>query len=181
MHSEQFEAAWRLVREAVPPAVIGAWAVVGVVVALFIVRFREDRREGVKAGAALVVASVALGCFIFCVRHDKRVHYGRVGDVLADVGALRGKRLQVHGYVACGSIRHVAGSEDYRFTIQHLPSEPDVALEVRYTGLAPDTFVEGKEVLVDGSLGDDGVLDAIPDGVMAKCGNRLAIECREMP
>jgi cytochrome c-type biogenesis protein CcmE len=177
--SEQLEAVWRLVQQAVPPVVIGAWAVVGVLVALLIVRFRNDRREGLKAGAALVTASVALGCFICAVRHDPMVHYGRVGDVVADVGAVRGKRLHVHGYVACGSIRHSAGTDGYHFIIQHLPSQPDVVLEVRYKGLVPDTFVAGKEVMVSGTLGDDGVLDAIPHGITAKCGSRLQVRCAE--
>jgi cytochrome c-type biogenesis protein CcmE len=177
MDSAQLEAVWRLAQDAVPPVVIGVWAVVGVVVALFMVRFRKDWREGVKACAALVVASVALGCFVCWARRDTRVHYRRVGGVLADVSALHGKGLQVHGYVACGSIRHLAGTDDYRFTIQHLPSQPDVALEVRYMGVVPDTFVAGNEVIVSGSLGDDGVLDAIPDGIMAKRENRSAIAC----
>lgn len=180
MDSEQLEAGWRLAQQALPPVVVGVWAVVSVAVALFIVRFRTDAREGVKAGAALAVASIALGCFVYWARHDTRIHYGRVGDVLADSGALRGKRVQVHGYVSCGSIRHPTGTDDYRFTIQYLPSQPDVVLEVRYTGLVPDTFVAGKEVMVSGILGDDGVLDAIPDGIVAKCVSRMPpIACRE--
>jgi hypothetical protein len=55
--------------EPVPAIVIGAWALVGLVVVAFIVRFRTDWREGVKAGAALVAAAVALGCFISYARH----------------------------------------------------------------------------------------------------------------
>jgi cytochrome c-type biogenesis protein CcmE len=174
------EAVWRWAQESVPPVVIGAWAVVGVVVALFIVRFRKDWREGVKAGVPLAVASVALGCFICWARQDTTVHYyERVGDVLRDGEGLRGKRLKVHGYVTCGSVHQVIGTDDYRFTIQHLPSQSDLRLEVRYTGLLPDTFVAGKEVVVSGRLAADAVLDAIPDGIMAKCGNRLPLACDE--
>ena len=62
---------------------------------------------------------------------------------------------------------------------RHLLSQSDVTLEVRYAGLVPDTFVEGNEVIVSGSLADDGVLDAIPDGIMAKCVNRLPMACDE--
>jgi cytochrome c-type biogenesis protein CcmE len=158
--------------EPVPAIVIGAWALGGLVVVAFIVRFRTDRREGVKAAAALVVAAVALGCFIWHARRDTTVHYRQVDDVLVNGDALRGKRLQVHGFVACGSIWRAAAADVYRFKIQHLPSGPDVTLEVRYAGLVPDTFGPGNEVIVSGSLDADGVLDAIPDGIMAKCGNR---------
>jgi cytochrome c-type biogenesis protein CcmE len=165
--------------EPVPPIVVIAWALLAGLVGAFIIRFRSDWREGVRAGAALVGAAVALGCFIWHARQDRTVHYKRVGEVLVNGEALRGKQLQVHGYVACGSVWRVAGGGDYRFKIQHLPSQPDVTLEVRYSGLVPDTFVEGNEVIVTGSLDDDGVLDAIPDGIMAKCGNRLPLGCGE--
>jgi len=171
------EAAWQWAEGPVPPVVVGVWAVVGVVVALFIVRFRKDWRAGMKAGVPLVVASVALGCFVCWARQDRRGHYEGVGGVLVNGEALRGERLQVHGYVSCGSIRHAMGTDDYRFTIHHLPSRPDVTLEVRYTGLIPDTFVAGKEVVVSGRLDADGVLHAIPDGIMAKCGSKFVDPC----
>ena len=64
-----------------------------------------------------------------------------------------------------------------RQRVQHLLAQSDVALEVRYTGLVPDMFVEGNEVVITGSLAADGVFDAIPDGIMAKCGNRLPLAC----
>ena len=70
-----FEAAWRLAQEPVPPVVFGAWALLAAIVAVFIVRFRTDWREGVKAGAALVVAAVALGSLVWQVRRDTMVRF----------------------------------------------------------------------------------------------------------
>ncbi len=168
MNGEQLEAAWRLAREPVAAGVVGVWAAIGVAVAVFIVRFRTDWGEGVKAGAALVAAGVALGLFVCCARRNPMVRHQRVGDVLVNGEGLRHKRVKVNGYVACGLNRHPPGTDDYRFKIKCLPSQPDVALEVRYTGLVPDTFVAGNEVVIDGGL-----------AVMAKCGNRLPIRCAE--
>jgi cytochrome c-type biogenesis protein CcmE len=39
---------------------------------------------------------------------------------------------------------------------------------VRYTGVVPDTFKNGAEVVVKGRLGPDG-FQVDPDGIMAKC------------
>ncbi len=37
-----------------------------------------------------------------------------------------------------------------------------------YTGIVPDTFKDGSEVVLKGTLGPDG-FQVEPDGVMAKC------------
>jgi hypothetical protein len=77
------EQLWAVAQEPVPAAVVGAWGLLGAVIAVFIVRFRSDRHEGVKAGAALVAASVALA---FLIRHERersRSHDQRMGEVLA--------------------------------------------------------------------------------------------------
>jgi cytochrome c-type biogenesis protein CcmE len=182
MTHEQLWSALRLAQEPVPAVVVGAWGLLGAVIAIFIVRFRSDWRAGVKAAAALVAASVALGYLVWRARQDPTVHYKRVGDVVANPESARGRRLLVHGYVNCGSIQHRVGTDDYRFEIQHLPWQPDVTLEVRYTGLVPDTFVQGNEVIVSGTLSDAGVLDAVPDGIRANCGNMLPINrCETQP
>jgi len=41
-------------------------------------------------------------------------------------------------------------------------------LPVRYTGVVPDTFKDGAEVVLKGRLGPDG-FSVDKDGVMAKC------------
>src|SRR6185295_3389488 len=42
-------------------------------------------------------------------------------------------------------------------------------ISANYTGLVPDTFKSGAEVVARGMLGDNERLDVIPDGIMAKC------------
>ena len=78
------ERLWAVAQEPVPAMVVGAWGLLGAVIAVFIVRFRSDLREGVKAGAALVAASVALGFFIVRAREASRVHDPRVGRAIVD-------------------------------------------------------------------------------------------------
>ena len=38
-----------------------------------------------------------------------------------------------------------------------------------YTGLVPDTFKDGAEVVAKGTLTPENGLNVIPDGIMAKC------------
>lgn len=156
MTHEQLWAAWRLAQEPVPAVVVGAWGLLGAVIAIFIVLFRWDWRAGVTLAGFLVAATVTL---LWTPTYRTGELYKRVGDVVSDPGDVRGRRLQVHGYVKCGSIHHRAGTDSYRLEIQHLPSQPDVKLEVRYRGLVPDTF------------------DAIPDGIMAKHVTRPTPDC----
>ena len=41
-------------------------------------------------------------------------------------------------------------------------------IDAEYTGLVPDTFQDGSEVVISGQLGSHGFTVA-PNGVMAKC------------
>jgi cytochrome c-type biogenesis protein CcmE len=178
MTGEQLEAAWRLARAAVPPVVIGAWAVVAAVVALFIVRFRKDWREGVMAGAALIAATVALGCLVWRARAESLEGFQYVEKVVANPQVMFDKALDVCGHVACGSIERRRGTDSYRFKIQGLQPQTNVLLEARYTGPVPDTFTAGKLVVVQGKLGADGVFDVVEGGIMVSdCGYSRPIYC----
>ena len=42
-------------------------------------------------------------------------------------------------------------------------------ISANYTGLVPDTFKSGAEVVAKGTIGADNVLQIVPDGIMAKC------------
>jgi len=138
MTGEQLEAAWRWAREPVPAVVVGVWAAVALLVALFVVRFRKDWRAGVKAGVALVAASLALGCLVSRARSESPEEFRYVDQVVANPEVMRGRRLAVCGHVACGSIERRRGTRSYRFKIQGLQPQTNVVLEARYTGPARD-------------------------------------------
>ena len=154
-----------------PPVVIGAWAVVGAVVARFIVRFRKDRREGVKAGVSLLASSVALVFLVvWQAEQEPPESFWDVGRVVAQPDAVRGKRVIVMGHLGCGSIIRQQGS-NYRFAIQGLKRQVDAVLEARYTGLTSDSLKAGDFIVARGKLAADGVLDLVEDGIMVNnCG-----------
>jgi len=70
----------------------------------------------------------------------------------------------LHGYVTKDSIRRQRESLDYRFTIENKGQ----TVTASYSGVVPDTFKDGAEVVLKGRLGPHG-FDVEPDGVMAKC------------
>jgi cytochrome c-type biogenesis protein CcmE len=96
--------------------------------------------------------------------------YRMVDQVVAEGPSLRGARLQVHGFVAAGSVTESAPAGErrrYRFRIEtHVP-RPAASLEVFYEGGMPDTFGPGAEVIVAGGLDESGTL--VARTVSAKC------------
>jgi cytochrome c-type biogenesis protein CcmE len=117
-----------------------------------------------KIGATLLVLGLAFAGLMYSTLSEGTEFYKHVDEVTADRAAWQGKRLQLHGFVVDKSILRRPDTLDYRFQVQ----SNGKVLPVRYSGVVPDTFKDGAEVVLKGRLGPDGfVVDK--DGVMAKC------------
>jgi cytochrome c-type biogenesis protein CcmE len=79
---------------------------------------------------------------------------------LHDVGIKLGAR------VVPGSIKRVAGGREYAFTV----TDGARQVPVIYRGIAPDTFTDGVDVVVEGRMGQDGTFHATT--LLAKCASR---------
>ena len=77
-----------------------------------------------------------------------------------DVGLKLGAR------VVPGSIRREAGGREYAFVV----TDGAKSYPVIYRGIAPDTFTDGVDVVVEGRLGPDGTFHATT--LLAKCASR---------
>ena len=75
-----------------------------------------------------------------------------------------GKRLQLHGFVVPGSILRRRDTLEYKFQLHNQGS----TINASYTGIVPDTFKDGSEVVLTGKLTNDN-FEVSPNGVMAKC------------
>ena len=117
-----------------------------------------------KIGATLLVLGLAFAGLMYSTLSEGTEFYKHVDEVMADPGAWQGKRLQLHGFVVDKSILRRPDTLDYRFQVQ----SNGKVLPVRYTGVVPDTFKDGAEVVLKGRLGPDGFA-VDKDGVMAKC------------
>jgi cytochrome c-type biogenesis protein CcmE len=117
-----------------------------------------------KIGATLLILGLAFAGLMYSTLSEGTEFYKHVDEVMADPGAWQGKRLQLHGFVVEKSIMRRPDTLDYRFQVQ----SNGKVLPVRYTGVVPDTFKDGAEVVLKGRLGADG-FSVDKDGVMAKC------------
>lgn len=73
-----------------------------------------------------------------------------------------GRSFRVGGLVEVGSVKRAADG----LTVQFVVTDNVHTVPVRYTGLLPDLFREGKGVVAQGRLGSDGQFSA--DQVLAK-------------
>jgi cytochrome c-type biogenesis protein CcmE len=128
----------------------------------------------VRAGISAVVILGALGLLLFQTASESAAYYKRVDEVMPDPQAWYGKNMNLHGYVVEGSIRRRPNSLDWRFDIQN----GSHIVQASYTGVVPDTFKDGSEVVVKGQLTPEG-FQVQEDGVMAKCPSKY--EAQQQP
>ena len=118
--------------------------------------------KAVKVASSVAVVVLALtGLLAVTLREDTQ-YYKRVDEVMADSAPWHGKRMQLHGYVE--DVQKKRNSLEYRFKVQNNGS----VVQATYTGVVPDTFKNGAEVVLKGKLGPDGFV-VERNGVMAKC------------
>ena len=122
------------------------------------------KTKALKIVATAVVLFGALGGLMYTTLQEGTEYYKHVDEVMVDPAAWHGKKLQLHGFVVDKSIMRRPETLDYIFQIH---SNGHV-VNARYTGVVPDTFKDGSEVVIKGTLGPDG-FHVVPDGVMAKC------------
>ncbi len=122
------------------------------------------KAKPVKIGATVLVLGLALGGLMYSTLSEGTEYYKHVDEVMANPAAWHGKRLQLHGFVVDHSILRRPDTLDYRFQVQ----SNGKVVPVRYSGVVPDTFKDGAEVVLKGQLVGD-YFDVDANGVMAKC------------
>ncbi len=128
-----------------------------------------SRAAAIKIVSTVVVVGGVVAYLLTASMKQGAEFYMHVDEVSANLDGWRSKRLQVHGNVVEGSIEQAKGTLSYRFKIESLPPRPHAVMTATYTGLVPDTFKSGAEVVAKGTLTPDNQLTVVPDGIMAKC------------
>ena len=122
------------------------------------------KAKPIKIAATAAILVVAFVGLLYSTLSEGTEYYKHVDEVMTNPTAWEGKRLQLHGFVVDDSIMRKPDTLDYLFKIQSNGS----VVTARYTGVVPDTFKSGSEVVLKGRLGPDG-FKVEPNGVMAKC------------
>ena len=125
------------------------------------------RTVAIALSVALVIGGVS---YLFAGSGDFE-YYKHVDEVLAKKDDWRGKRLQLHGFVVPGTIAKRFDRErqvlEYKFRTENCGA----VMEARFAGVVPDTFKDGAEVVLKGTLEGDTFKTS---EVMAKCPSKYA-------
>lgn len=119
-----------------------------------------------------VLASVALVCgaAVYLLGGSLRgsiVYDKTVDELMEELEDLAGPvRVRLGGRLVSGSHQIREGTSDHDFTLR---GERET-VQVRYTGLWPDAATDDRELMVEGTVGQDGVIDA--ERVLARCPSR---------
>jgi cytochrome c-type biogenesis protein CcmE len=121
---------------------------------------RPRRQRMLLIGLVLVGVTVAVG---FAVRafQENLSYYFSPSDVAAGM-APKARAFRLGGMVVDKSVKREPGS----LTVDFVVTDYAKSLPVRYTGVLPDLFSEGKGVVVRGKFGPDG--DFVAQEVLAK-------------
>ena len=116
--------------------------------------------KAARIGLTGVVLAVAFGALLYSTLGESAQYYKHVDEVTSQPSAWYGKPLQVHGYAK--NVTRKRDSLEYRFDMVNNGQ----VIHASYTGIVPDTFKNDSEVVLQGTLSQDGFHAT---GVTAKC------------
>lgn len=118
-------------------------------------------------GAALLVLSLAY--LVYGGIQEGATYWVTVGELQQQrmlpqrAAEEHPSRVRLGGTVALGSVQWDSSHRHLRFMI----TDGAHALPVAYSGVVPDIFKDGRQVVVEGTLGRDGTFQATT--LLAKC------------
>ncbi len=111
---------------------------------------------------ALAVAAIGGAAMLVLNAFQSNMVFFFSPSQVADKSAPQGREFRIGGMVQEGSLVKSGSDLNVRFVVTDFAHN----VPVTYTGLLPDLFKEGKGVVAQGKLGEDGVFHA--DQVLAK-------------
>jgi cytochrome c-type biogenesis protein CcmE len=129
----------------------------------------KKQRQFMVVGALLVGV---VGYLLVTGMQQSAKYYYTPDELLAAVRqdpTLHELGYKVGGRVVPGSVRFDQRTLDLRFEVVDIKSGQG-RFAVHHQGPLPDTFQEGRDVVVDGKYGRDGTFEA--STVLTKCGSR---------
>lgn len=109
-------------------------------------------KKTTRAIFSAVVVLSALILLLYTTVSQGASFYKHVDEVMNSPEQWYGKSMQLHGYVVDKSIKIRPNSMDYMFEVR----SGDYKVVATYTGLVPDTFKDGAELVLTGTLGPQG-------------------------
>lgn len=123
----------------------------------------------VKFTAGFAVIVVSLLALVAYSSEKMSLYYLTVPELEARETEFADTRFKLAGKVVPGSIVRRDGNRTVAFEIRD-PSDEDTTSNtrtIRYSGVLPDTFRDGADVVLEGKMGPNGVF--IAETMLAKC------------
>lgn len=120
-----------------------------------------------KTARVVISTAVVLGAmvlFFYLSVSTQAQYFKNVNEVTGAPTDWYGRSIQLHGFVVANSIHNKPGTLDYWFQVQN----EGKMIGAFYSGIVPDTFQDGSDVVLRGKLEQDG-FHVVNGGVMAKC------------
>jgi cytochrome c-type biogenesis protein CcmE len=127
-----------------------------------------SRKRRIRLVVALTAALLAAGALVytsFSAGSDEQT----AGQLLD--GAVAGKTYTLAGTVKDGSVRRADGVLWFSVRDPHRP----VSVRVRYTGIVPDPFREGRGVMVKVQRGSGDLFVGEKDTMVTKCPSKFQV------
>jgi cytochrome c-type biogenesis protein CcmE len=124
-------------------------------------------KKTLRVLVSTVIIAGALVMVLFSSATEDAAYYKMVDEVMVSPEQWYGKPMQLHGHVVNGSMEWRKGTLDRRFKVKGA----EHVVQASYSGVVPDTFKDGSEVVMKGTLGPNG-FEVEPGGIMAKCPSR---------
>ena len=121
-------------------------------------------------GGGTVAALV--GYLMFTGMKDSMVYYHTPTELIAKTSqdpSYAENSVKVGGRVVPGSVKFDQRTLNLHFTVVDIETG-QTSFPVHYTGPLPDTFQEGRDVVIEGKLAGTGTFEA--STVLTKCGSR---------
>ena len=129
----------------------------------------KQKKTRFLVGSLLIVG--AIGYLITMGISNTSQYFFTVDELMSQKVSFTGAGLKVKGNVVNGSIQR--DPNDY-LNVNFSIEENDSSMKVAYQGVTPDMFVDGGEVVVDGTLGKDGVFHA--NTLLTSCPSKYEAE-----
>ncbi len=130
-----------------------------------------SRKRRVRLIVALGAAVALAGALVY-TSFSASTEASKPSDVVRS--AEPGRTYELTGKVVKGSVRR--DGDELRFRIRD--RDGSTSVPVRYTGVVPDPFREGREVIVSGEL-ERGTFLAERDSLVTKCPSKFTKDRKE--
>jgi len=120
-------------------------------------------RRPIAFALGVLVFVLALAYLVYGGIQQGAAYWVTVGELRQATGAAARARVRLGGTVAPGSVAWDISHRHLRFAV----TDGAESVPVRYSGVVPDIFAAGRQVVVEGALAPDGTFAATT--LLAKC------------